>query len=160
MMNKIKDSNGLLEGILKCARSSSYRRKYAHLIWKLYKVKCIKIVNSREYEAMNLTQHHPGGIGLKNSLKKTNLKISSHWKKAKIRRVLLHLGGKLSETVREKIDNRCDKLIEFPKVCDVLDNLPVDHPLNPSASDIKSFLEDLVNVKAGWKNPWQVKDSH
>ena len=55
---KIAGADKLLRGVVECARHSKNLRKYAHLIWKLHELGCIK--NCENFKLMNLKSERPG----------------------------------------------------------------------------------------------------
>ena len=132
----------LLKGVLECAIHSDSPRKYAHLIWVLSGVGCIK--NCHTLKRVNLDKK---GCHLKDKFK--NLEICKAWSKAQVKYGLVYPGcnprSNMSESIVEEIESwdwltsiRFSKLIEQFK----------DHPF-------ASFLQELTEFEAGRDTPWK-----
>ena len=143
-LEKTNDMLGytLLEGVIECALNSDNRRKYAHLIWKLYKeFGCIE--NCDDLEQINLNDV---GCRLKEIFER--VEVTESWKSAPIKSAMIFPGGHPeTSTAKRKVawvNSQCWlQRIQFFDVYDIF----IDHPLGP-------LLQKLMREEPGRTNPW------
>ncbi len=138
-MRKANNANTLLKGVKECALHSDNLRKYAHLIWTLQDIGCIKNCD-------NLTQVDLNTNGCRLKDKFRNLEVSEHWKDEEIQFGLIFPSDN-AKTVA--VQNKLNEVLalswlERINFCDVLEILQ-DHPLAP-------FLKEITTFEAGRKS--------
>ena len=75
----------LLVGVLEAARVSPRPRKYAHLIWKLHEIGCIKLPDAGGFRQMRMDSERPGLLGKKGRLGRLGAAdVTEAWRDARV----------------------------------------------------------------------------
>ena len=132
----------LLDGVIRCARrGEDVRRKYAHLMHRLDRLRCIE--NLEGISNKDWKRKQPGLAG-----RFRDMRVSKSWSDTTIQLVLVYPGDKPSiDSSQTNIDgaNELDWLwaIDFYEVAGMLG----EHPLAP-------YLRRWADFEAGRENPW------
>ncbi len=146
-MKKAKDKGAdtLLQGVICCARHSESPRKYAHLIRRLHRLRCIE--NFEGFSREDWNRRQPGLAG-----RFRNLRVGGEWTTAEIELVLIY-PGKILPTHSNEVDRAlknprsCLRLVEFLDIAKLVKDSPLSW-----------FLVEWATCEAGRETPWPIKD--
>lgn len=138
-MGKANNANTLLNGVKECALHSDSPRKYAHLLWTLQEIGCIK--NCDNLKEVELNEK---GAHLKDKFR--SIEVCEHWVDAVIQFGLIYPSDNAQTDATQKELKKVRKLtwlklISFSEVLKILR----DHPL-------ETFLKELTKFEAGRKS--------
>ena len=134
----------LLCGVIKAARASDEKRKYAHLIWTLARHGCLKV--SEDFEKMSLKTDRPG---LAREYKSENLEVKGDWSDAMIDLVLI------TPTPPDPSSLNCPDLLKSFRCVDFREIAGyIQDKQSPLGTVLAEYLCKWAREKPGTVNPW------
>lgn len=136
-------SSKLLQGVISAAQHSQSKRKYAHLIWRLLELECLKLDNRAEFTNLCLEKDC---TGLKPMYEK--LRVGEDWCDACVEVVV----------ISPEESNKLERYRRFNAMtfAQFADTLSITYkPFVPE--DVRAFIAHVTNwarVRAGRVTPW------
>ena len=136
-------SKAILNGIKIVAKHSPQKRKYAHLIWRLYRLKCLKLFNCAEFTDMRLEEDGPR---LQSAFE--NLCVGEDWCDACVDVVVILPQGRKELNAYPEFHP-----LTFGQFADILE---VGYkPVVPEdVATFAAYVRNWADVRAGRVTPW------
>ena len=132
-----------LSGVIELAKHSPQKRKYAHLIWTLHKLKCLELCNRTEFTNMRLEEDGPR---LKSAFK--NLCVGKEWCDACVDVVAILPWG------REELNSDPEiHSISFSQFADILE-IGYKPFVPEEVHAFVAYVRNWAHVRAGRVTPW------
>ena len=136
-------SKAVLEAVRELAQHSPQKRKYAHLVWKLYELNCLELCNRAEFVNMRLEEDRPR---LKSAFEK--LSVAQEWCEANVELVVILPTEKKKEEIPSGFE-----VLTFAQFAEHLEdgNQPFE---SSDVSVFADYLRHWAGIEAGRVSPW------